>query len=361
MYIKLQSTCKVCGKQFLYDDRISKGIYCSKVCRYKDHSNIIKNSYTEERRKMQSDNAIKQMQDEKQIQIRKDKLTGVKHSEEWNQHNADAHRVRVDYRKLAFDAHGCVCARCGKQLTPEEAVVHHINGEHYIDELTDNSPENLMVLCRSCHTKLHHEQRDFINKFVGLTQFERAAVNILDGLKRMGFKLDDENFKDTPKRMARAYYEIFEGVQDTTQKVESILNTSFPSQGNDDMVVATNVVAFSMCPHHLLPVEYRVAVAYIPDPNGRVLGLSKLSRLVALLAKQPALQEDYTQQIVNALQTINPQGVAVMVQGKHLCMRMRGVKSVETVVTTSAVSGLFKTNHSTKMEFLDIIKGTFKF
>jgi GTP cyclohydrolase I len=357
---KQKAICKVCGKEFEYDPRVSKGLYCSRECRYKDHSNIIKNSYTDERRKLQSDNAKRQMSDKAQIEIRKDKLSKIKHSEEWNMKNSEAHQKHVDYRKIAFEAHGCTCARCGKKLTEQEAVVHHINGEHFIDELTDNSPENLMVLCRSCHTKLHHEQKDFINKFVGITQFEKAANNILDGLKRMGFKLDDANFKDTPKRMARAYYEIFEGVQDTDEKVANILSTSFPSDGHNDMVLDTNIIAFSMCPHHLLPVEYRVAIAYIPDPEGHVLGLSKLSRLAILLAKQPALQEDYTQQIVKALEKIHPQGVAVMVEGRHMCMRMRGVRSPEASVVTSAVSGCFKENSATKMEFLSAVKGTFK-
>ena len=351
-----QGICKICGREFEYDSKIQKGIYCCKECRYKDHSNIIKNSYTEERRRVQSINAKKQMEDPNQRKLRHDRLAGIKHTEEHIMKNSESHKTKVDYRKIALEAHGTRCQRCGKELTGgSDTCVHHINGEHYIDDITDNSPNNLMVLCRSCHTKLHHEQRDFVERFVGLTQFERAANNILDGLKRMGFVLDDPNFKDTPKRVARAYYEIFEGVKDTEEKVKNILATAFPSEGHNDMIVNTNIVAFSMCPHHLLPVEYRVAVAYIPNKNGKVLGLSKLARLVELLAKQPMLQEDYTQKIAECLQTIDPEGVAVKVEGRHMCMRMRGVRSVTSSVTTSAVRGVFKEAEA-RNEFMMLVK-----
>lgn len=376
---KLEAVCRVCGKHFMYNPQIQQGKYCSKECRYKDHSNIIKNSYTDEHRKVQSQNTKKQMQDPEQIKIHKLKLTGVKKSKEHVMNNSESQkkyweseqgmgrkqqlseekRKNVDYRKIAIDAHGLVCQRCGKKLLPEELVVHHINEEHHVDEITDNSPENLMCLCHSCHLKLHHELKTLHTEFTGLKQFEQAANLIIDGLKKMGLKIDAENFKDTPKRVARAYYEIFEGVKDTQKQVEHILSTSFPSEGHNDMIIAKNIVAFSMCPHHLLPVEYRISLAYIPDPNGRVLGLSKLCRLVKLLAKQPILQEDFTQQIVKAMERINPQGVAVMVEGRHMCMRMRGVKSVESSVTTDAVSGCFKQS-STRNEFLMLIKDSFK-
>ena len=272
--------------------------------------------------------------------------------------NSETHEQHIDYRKIAFESHGLKCARCGKKLTEESAVVHYINCQPYIDEFADTTPENLMVLCTSCHSKLQNKQRAFVEQFVGLTQFEEAANLILDGLKRMGLSLDDANFKDTPKRVARAYYEIFEGVKDKDKKVEEILGTSFPSEGHNDMIIAKNIVAFSMCPHHLLPVEYRVALAYIPDPEGNVLGLSKLCRLVQLLAKQPALQEDFTHEIVECMNRIHPQGVAVMVEGRHMCMRMRGVRSVESAVSTDAVSGCFK-QASTRNEFLMLVKNSF--
>lgn len=239
----------------------------------------------------------------------------------------------------------CFCARCGA-LTDECAPITQSGGE-------------TMYLCPKCYEKYKKEHDSFVNKFVGLSKFEQAGELILEGLYEMGMPKDDANFKDTPKRVARAYYEIFEGVKDTEEKAQAILATSFPSNGRDDMIIAKNVVAFSMCPHHLLPVEYRVAIAYIPSKEGRVLGLSKLARLVQLLAKRPALQEDYTQLIVSYMEKINPSGVAVMVEGRHMCMRMRGVRSVESVVSTEALSGAFR-NSQTREEFLLLVKNSFE-
>lgn len=183
----------------------------------------------------------------------------------------------------------------------------------------------------------------------GYAEFKQAAEYILQGLEKMGF-VDEENFKDTPARVARAYCDIFEGCENTQDQVDEILQTAFPSNSNN-MVVETGIRCFSMCPHHLLPVEYLVTVAYIPSEDGKVLGLSKLARLVTLLAKRPMLQEEYTQQIVDQLQKIGVEGAAAIVEGQHMCMRMRGVKSVGGSVTTSSVSGCFRTDSSCKQEF----------
>jgi GTP cyclohydrolase I len=352
---KLKSICKVCELEFEYQSSMQKGIYCSKKCRYADHSNVVKSGYTDELKEKKRSLALKQMKDPKQIAVRKEKLKDYRPSEEAQRKAKEVNTIRVDYRQIAINAHGNNCQKCGKTVSGNSLIVHHINGEHYIDELTDNSPENLMVLCRKCHTTLHWEQKDFIERFTGLTQFERAANNILDGLKRMGFKLDDANFKDTPKRMARAYREIFDGVKDKDQKIKNILATAFPSEEYNDIIIDSGITAYSMCPHHLLPVEYKVAIAYIPDKQGKVLGISKLSRIADLLAKQPALQEDYTQQIMKAIDTIKPQGVGVLVIGRHLCMRMRGVKSQTASITTSAVSGCFKTSPEARAELMSLL------
>lgn len=192
------------------------------------------------------------------------------------------------------------------------------------------------------------EKQAYINKN-GYAEFKQAAEYILQGLEKMGF-VDEENFKDTPARVARAYCDIFEGCENTQDQVDEILQTAFPSSSNN-MVVETGIRCFSMCPHHLLPVEYLVTVAYIPSEDGKVLGLSKLARLVTLLAKRPMLQEEYAQQIVDQLQKIGVEGAAAIVEGQHMCMRMRGVKSVGGSVTTSSVSGCFRTDPSCKQEF----------
>ena len=351
--------CEQCGKQFSYDDRVSKGRFCNKACRYAAHSRIIKESYTPELRKKHSDATKKQMQDPEQIKIRKEKCS-FKRTSEQNLRNSVAQRKHIDYRSIGIDTYGMICQRCGKDLSNDlsELVVHHKDINHYVtdvNEIEDNSAENLMVLCRSCHTKLHSEIRKMSNRFTGQWHFENAANEILAGLKQMGFQIDRPNFKDTPKRFARAYFEIFEGVVNTEKEIGNILSTTFPANGDDTMVIAKDIVCFSMCPHHLLPVEYHVCVGYIPNKDGQVLGISKLVRLVELLSKSPKLQETFTNDIVKHLTDIGVYGAVALVEGQHMCMRMRGVKSTPSTITTTAVSGIFADDRSSKNEFLSNI------
>lgn len=241
------------------------------------------------------------------------------------------------------------CMRCGKYLLDANDQYHYICGD------------NELILCQKCNDKISVELKDYTNRFKVRDHFETAAKQILAGLKEMGFNPDEANFKDTPKRFARAYQEIFEGVVNTDKKIEDILSTTFPANGDDTMVVAKDIICFSMCPHHLLPVEYHVCVGYIPNKNGRVLGISKLNRLVVLLSKQPALQESFTQQIVNCLYDIGVYGAMALVEGQHMCMRMRGAKALNSTITTTAVSGIFADDRSTKEEFLKLIADRVKF
>lgn len=179
---------------------------------------------------------------------------------------------------------------------------------------------------------------------------------IFEGIKMImtGLNLDlkDENFRDTPNRVLRSYYEIFEGL-DNEKEIKNILSTSFPTT-YDGMVMEGPIKCFSMCPHHLIPVLYSIYIAYIPRKGG--LGLSKLPRVVELLAKRPALQEDFTKDIVRSItNTIKPRGVAVMVKGEHMCMQMRGVEKIGCGTITSEVTGYFKDNAATKEEFLKFV------
>jgi GTP cyclohydrolase I len=187
----------------------------------------------------------------------------------------------------------------------------------------------------------------------GFSDIKKGMSFIFQGLKKeFGLDLDNENFKDTPKRVAKSFYEIFSGIN-CDEEIKEILNTSFPSD-YDGMIVANNIHCFSMCPHHFLPVEYIVNLAYIPEE--RVLGISKLSRIVELLAKQPLLQEDYTKKILSCLEEyINPQGSIVQVKGRHFCMTMRGIKQDNSWTLTSSVQGSFKENPETRKEFFDMI------
>ena len=221
--------------------------------------------------------------------------------------------------------------------------------------------EDLVNLCPKCLDKFANTVSNVTTEFTGLHHFELAAKHIIMGLNDMGFETDEANFKDTPKRFARAYSEIFSGCKDTEEQVKAILSTSFPSMGSENMVIAKDIVCFSACPHHLLPVEYHVCVGYIPSKDGDVLGISKLARLVTVLAKRPALQETFTQEICDYLDTIGGEGSIAFVEGQHMCMRMRGAKAVNTTITTTSVSGYFKEDMSVKQEFLSNISDRLKF
>jgi GTP cyclohydrolase I len=177
-----------------------------------------------------------------------------------------------------------------------------------------------------------------------------AIKELLIGL---GVSLRDPNFKDTPARVARSYAEIFSGLYDTENKLKEIFKASFPSTYTG-MVIVDNIHCFSMCPHHLLPVEYFIKTGYIA--NKKMLGLSKIPRVVELLAKRPELQETFTQDICDTLKSyLNPAGVMVVVHGSHNCLRMRGAKKEDAVMVTSSISGKF-TRPEVRAEFLSLIK-----
>lgn len=361
--MKKQANCEHCGKLFTYESSCHKGRFCSKGCRYAEHSKIIKESYTPELRALKSELAKKQMSDLNQRQIRKDKLTGMKKTEEQIIKNKEAH-PKIDcnsYRERALDFYGCTCQRCGKNFEEKDLVVHHIDGNNGYSSVGNHEIDNLMVLCRSCHTKLHHELKKTTEQFAGLAHFKKAAHEIFKGLKQMGLDITDVNFKDTPERVGRAYYEIFEGVQNTEEEVKKILSTGFPSEGMNNMITACGITAFSMCPHHLLPVEYKINVGYVPTAEGKVLGISKLSRLVRLLAKRPVLQETLGEDIVNALMSIGAQGAACCIAGRHMCMRMRGVKDPSATVQSQSMRGCFKDDINCRNEFLLTTKHGLKF
>lgn len=180
---------------------------------------------------------------------------------------------------------------------------------------------------------------------------ETAWSTIIESL---GFSLEDPNFKGTPERIFRMYKEIFAGLSaDNLDKLNTHLSKTFPCT-NDEMVVIKGSEAWSMCPHHFLPVQYTVDIGYLPKDC--VIGLSKMPRVLQLLAKRPVLQEQYTQDIVDFLEKhLQPRGIAVKVTGIHLCVAMRGVKSANSSVITSAMTGVFKDSIISKQEFLQFL------
>lgn len=285
-----------------------------------------------------------QMKDPLQIEIRKEKC-GYEMTEETKLLLSKSKTVHggSNYRERALKHYGLECQRCGKDgEDPGEFIVHHKDFANISSELGNHEIDNLMVLCKPCHSKLHNEMSGVSGKFIGLSDIEKGVHHILMGLKKeYGLDLKDANFKDTPKRVARAYAEIFSGIKNTKEQVKDILSTAFPSECNG-LIIAKDVRVFSMCPHHLLPVDYTISVAYIPSPDGRVLGISKLSRLVEVLAGRPVLQEQLGEDITNSLMGLDGcVGAGCLIEGKHYCMIMRGVNQTNCVTGSSSMKGVF--------------------
>jgi GTP cyclohydrolase I len=180
-------------------------------------------------------------------------------------------------------------------------------------------------------------------------RIERAVREILEAI---GEEADRDGLQRTPARVAAMYEEIFAGLEDQPARH---LTLTFEAE-HDEMVMVRDIPLFSMCEHHLVPFAGRSHVAYIPGPDGRITGLSKIARLVDGYARRPQVQERLTTQVADALvEVLSPTGVLVMIEAEHLCMSMRGVKKPGALTVTSAVRGLFKTNAATRAEALALI------
>jgi GTP cyclohydrolase I len=184
-------------------------------------------------------------------------------------------------------------------------------------------------------------------------RFDRESIQlaITNVLQAVGENPDREGLKNTPVRVARMYAELLSGYwTDPVAMVnEAVFEVSY-----DEMVIVRDIEFYSMCEHHLLPFMGRVHVAYIP--NGKVIGLSKIPRIIDMYARRLQVQERMTRQIADFIRDVlKPQGVAVVVEGLHLCTMMRGVKKHDARMTTSAMHGAFRANLATRQEFLDNI------
>jgi len=177
----------------------------------------------------------------------------------------------------------------------------------------------------------------------------REAVRTL--LRYMGEEPEREGLMETPDRVCRAWVEMTEGYRLTPEKV---LATTFEGS-SDEMVVLKDIEFTSCCEHHLLTFSGKAHVAYLPS-NGRIVGLSKLARIVDVFAKRLQVQERMTQQIADAIKThLNPHGVAVVIEGQHSCMCVRGVRKQGASMVTSSLQGVFRDNASTRAEFMSLI------
>lgn len=196
--------------------------------------------------------------------------------------------------------------------------------------------------------------REEINKSTKVDQIEFAARYFLQSLsEELGLDLTDENFNDTPARISRMYREILSGLEDTDGQVEKILNSAFPCD-NDQLILVKDIEAFSICPHHFLPVHYKIHIAYIPSIQ--VVGLSKLARLANILAKRPVLQEQFVEDISSNLMKIEGcLGAACIAEGIHYCMVMRGVKQSQSRTITSSLKGAFLEDACARQELMQLI------
>ena len=173
-------------------------------------------------------------------------------------------------------------------------------------------------------------------------------------LKEIGENPDREGLVKTPSRVAKSWEFFSKGYN---QNLEDIINNAIFKEDAKDMVIVRDIEFFSLCEHHLLPFFGKVHVAYIP--NGKVIGLSKIPRIIDMFSRRLQVQERLTHQVAEVLQDVlNPIGVAVVMEGRHMCMQMRGVEKQNSFASTSAMLGQFRKSSETRSEFLSIINRT---
>lgn len=172
-------------------------------------------------------------------------------------------------------------------------------------------------------------------------------------LGQLGEDVSREGLLDTPKRAAKAMQYLCKGYQQT---LEEVTNGALFTSDNSEMVLVKNIELYSLCEHHMLPFIGKAHVAYLP--NGKVLGLSKVARIVDMYARRLQIQENLTREIAEAMQQVTgASGVAVVIEAQHMCMMMRGVEKQNSEMTTSAMLGAFRSNEATRMEFLALVRG----
>ena len=177
---------------------------------------------------------------------------------------------------------------------------------------------------------------------------ERITKQLLENI---GEDPNRECLLKTPSRVAKAWQFFSKGY---TQSIDELINNAIFNEDANDMVIVRDIEFFSLCEHHLIPFFGKAHVGYIP--NGKVIGLSKIPRIIDMFSRRLQVQERLTHQVADALKNVlNPKGVAVVMEGRHMCMQMRGVEKQNSFTSTSAMSGQFKKSSETRSEFLAII------
>ena len=187
-----------------------------------------------------------------------------------------------------------------------------------------------------------------------MKNIERLTKSLL---KEIGEDSNREGLVKTPHRVAKAWKELSKGYN---QKIEKLINNAVFKEDYDQMVVVKDIEFYSMCEHHLLPFFGHAHVAYIP--NGKIIGLSKIPRIVDMYARRLQVQERMTQEVAATLNdALNPRGVAIIIEAQHMCMQMRGVEKKKSYMSTSSMLGIFRSDNKTRKEFMDLIKLDKKF
>ncbi len=183
---------------------------------------------------------------------------------------------------------------------------------------------------------------------------EKIITGVKLILEAVGEDLDREGLRGTPERVSNMYTELFAGLKEDPNKH---LKTCFLEDGHDEIVLVKDISFYSMCEHHLLPFYGKAHIAYLPS-GGRIVGLSKLVRVIESVSRRPQLQERLTSNVADIItKELKPKGVVVVVEAEHLCMSIRGVGKPGSVTVTSAVRGLFRRNASSRIEVFSLIKG----
>jgi GTP cyclohydrolase I len=188
------------------------------------------------------------------------------------------------------------------------------------------------------------------NEQLDRKRIEEGVRLILEGI---GEDPDRPGVVETPRRVAEMFEEIFAGYGHDASEVVTVI----AGAGHDEMIMVRDIPLYGLCEHHVIPFLGRAYVAYIPNRDGRITGLSKVARLVDLLSKKLQVQERLTTEIADALEkALEPRGVFVLIEAEHLCMTMRGVKKPGSVTVTSAVRGRFRSDARTRTEALELVR-----
>jgi GTP cyclohydrolase I len=181
---------------------------------------------------------------------------------------------------------------------------------------------------------------------------EKIRNAVTDIIRAIGEDPSREGIRDTPARVAEMYAELFMGLG---KDPRDDLEVGF-ELGHREMVILKDIPFYSMCEHHLLPFYGMVHIGYLPDVSGRVVGLSKVARVVEIIARRPQIQERMTSEIADAImEGLKPSGVGVIVQAEHMCMIMRGIKKAGSAIITSALRGALRSKVVTRNEFLSLL------